>query len=55
VAEVRELVERRESFDRVGGQRVVVAPGDLEECVGANGALEMYVQLDLRIRGHRRR
>ena len=54
VPEVPERVERLE----VVGQRVVVAPGDLPQRVGADCALEVDVQLDLRVAtelGHRRR
>ena len=42
----------------VGGQRVVVAPGDLPQRAGAHCPLEVDVQLDLRVAtelGHRRR
>ena len=52
VAEVGEAIELLQALDRVGRQRVVVAPRDLEQRVRAHGALEVDVQLDLRVRVH---
>jgi hypothetical protein len=51
VLEVAELVERGELLDGLARQRVVVAARDLEQRLRPDRALEMNVQLDLRI-GH---
>jgi hypothetical protein len=50
MSEIAELVHRREPLDRVGRQGHTVAPGDLQQRPGADGAFQMYVQLDLRER-----
>jgi len=49
VQEVAELVQGGQPFDRVGGQRDAVAPGDLQQRPGPHGALQVHVQLDLRM------
>jgi len=46
---VAELVDPGQSLHRVSGQGHAVAPAELEQRRRANGALEMDVQLDLRI------
>ena len=48
--EVAEPVQLGEPFHRIGGQRHVVAPGDLQQRPGPDGALQVHVQLDLRKR-----
>ena len=51
VREVAELVDRGQLPGRAGGQRDAIAAGDLEQGGRTDGALEMDVQLDLRV-GH---
>ena len=50
VVEVAEAVELAEPLDRVGGERLAVPPGDLEQRLGGDRRLEVDVQLDLRVR-----
>ena len=50
VLEVAELVELREPLDGVRRQRVVVAARDLEQRLRPDGALQVDVELDLRVR-----
>src|SRR5689334_10136694 len=50
MSEIAELVERRELPGRVGWQGHPVAPGDLQQRLGPDGAFQVNMQLDLRER-----